>query len=246
MIFSNEIRARRLHALVAALALASFAAPASAQKDRADVLLSDRPAPRHDCRVMDTPRTLPAVAQLADSVGLAQGLATYASKYPLAGDRRMYAVYSIGFDAAGRIERLQPIDYLLPQGYEGDLNELVRSTVHGQRAGNPVSLRLRVEPAAQPVMRVGRSEQCPPQANMRFEVLATGALALQHPSPIRARATVDSTGHVVAMRITQPSGEQYIDAWVEEVLNQHVFTPGLIDGVPWLMEAEESFFIRGR
>jgi hypothetical protein len=150
-------RARRLHALAAALALVAVATPAAAQKNRADVLLSDRPSPRPDCRVLDTPRHLPSVAELTDSTGLAQALAAYAAAHPISGEKKMFAVYSLGFNAQGQVERVQPIDYWLPQGYEADLTALVSAAVRPQRGGSPVNLRLRVEPAEQSVVRVGHS-----------------------------------------------------------------------------------------
>lgn len=143
----------------------------------------------------------------------------------------MFALYSVGFDRDGRLERLRAIDYFLPRGEENELEEIVRGALKTPQERD-LTVRIRVEPAAQPVVRVGRSERCPPDPNIQFTVIATAALVAQHPSPIRIRAVVDSAGHVVGTQMLSPSGDQQVDEWVESELGRHQFLPALIDGIP--------------
>lgn len=236
------LRGTALGALVCTLA---FAAPAHAQRARDPQLLSDKPAPREGCTVVKQPGTLPAVGALADSAALARSLARFALDNPIR-DGKMTALYSVAFAADGSVERVVPIDYWLPQGEEPQFTALVRQSIRPQRAGNPWSVRLRVEPAAQTVFRVGRSELCHPRSTTRFELTAPALSSLQAPPLMRMRALVGTQGEIRTLQIVRSSGEAELDRWVHDSLLSRRFQPGLIDGVPVMMERDEDVRLRFR
>lgn len=216
---------RSLAALSAA-ALLALAAPAAAQGDRAAKLLTDRPAPRRECRINDRPSPLPSISQLADSATLAAGVAQYAAEYPVRG--RMHAVYSVTFDKDGALERLLPVDYLLPVDREESLRAIVRGALKPQARGG-YSLRLRVEHEGTPSFRVGYSETCPPALETRFELAAPAMEQRVSLRPIRLELFVDTEGHVGDIRVASSSGNDDIDRWVAENVSRWRFGPGLVD-----------------
>lgn len=237
-----SLRGTALGALVCALA---FAAPVDAQRARDPQLLTDKPSPREGCTTVRQPGALPAVAALADSAALAQSMAAFARDNPI-GDGKMTALYSIAFAADGSVERVVPIDYWLPQGEEPQVTAMVRQSVRAQRAGTPWSVRLRIDPAAETVFRVGRSEVCQPRSTTRFELTAPALSGLQAPPLMRVRATVGTQGEIRALQIVRSSGEAELDRWVHDSLLERRFQPGLLDGVPVIMERIEDVRLRFR
>ncbi len=237
-----SLRGMALGALVCALA---FAAPANAQRARDPQLLSDKPAPRDGCVTVKQPGTLPSADMLVDSAALAQSMAKFAHDFPIR-DGKLTALYSVAFAADGSVERVAPIDYWLPQGEEPQLTAMVRQSIRPQRAGARWSVRLRVEPAAQTVFRVGRSEVCHPRSTTRFELTAPALSGLQAPSPIRVRATVGTHGEIRNLQIVRSSGEAELDRWVHDSLLSRSFEPGLVDGVPVMMEHDQDVRLRFR
>ena len=238
------VRRPVLAAVLAALAAALSATTAAAQNGRADQLLSDRPPTRRTCTIATTPRALPALAQLADSAALAAAVADYARKYPISGDRPMFALYSIAFGEHGAVERVKVIDYLLPREREEELAGIVRQALRPQQA--PFSVRLRMEPGAAQVFRVGRSERCPPESNLRFELTAPATAPTGTPPSITARTVVGPDGRVRGLQLLRRTGDVELDRWVEDNLARRTYQPGLIDGVPVVMENEETVRIRAR
>jgi TonB family protein len=237
-----SLRGTALGALVCAVA---FAAPADAQRARDPQLLTDKPAPREGCTTVRQPGTLPSVAVLADSAALAQSMAKFAQEHPIR-DGKMTALYSVAFAADGSVERVMPIDYWLPQGEEPQVTALLRNSIRAQRAGSPWSVRLRIDPAAETVFRVGRSEVCQPRSTTRFE-LSTAALDQQQaPPPMRVRVIVGTQGEIRSLEIVRSSGERELDRWVHDSLLSRRFQPGLIDGVPVTMERDEDVRLRYR
>ncbi len=232
-------------AALLACALALAAVPAHAQRSRDPQLLSDRPAPRDGCALSRNPGTLPALSTLADSAALARTLAEYAQRYPVR-DGKLYAVYSVAFGQDGRVERLEPIDYWLPQGHDAELASRVRETLRAQRPANPWSLRLRVEPASEPAIRVGRSEVCQPRSTTRFELTYPALQPGTPPAPMRVRVDVSKEGRIHSIDLLRGSGDSELDRWVERTLLTRSFQPGLVDGVPVQMDREEEVRIRYR
>lgn len=240
-----KFRARALRALVLASALAGAATSADAQRDRASVLLSDKPAPRDGCRIVPQPGRLPSIAQLADSAALATALAKFAADHPVR-DGKVFALYSVAFASDGSVERVAPVEYWLPQGEEPNLTSLVRSSLTRQRPGRPWSVRVRVEPAAETVFRVGRSEVCPPRSTTRFDLTAPVLAQQQAPPAIRVNLQVSHEGRIRSLTLLRGTGDAELDRWVHDNLLQRSFTPGLLDGIATAMEHQEDVRIRAR
>ena len=222
------------------------AQPANAQRARDPLLLSDKPAPREGCAVSRLPNPLPAVAALADSAALKQAVDAFAQKYPIR-EGKMFAVYSVAFGADGRVARVAPIDWFLPLEREQELTALVRQSVRAQREGQPWSVRLRVEPGAEPALRVGRSEVCPARSTTRFHLL-TQAMdpTASPPLPLRVRVSVTENGQIAAINLLRSSGNNELDRWVEQSLIGRRFNPEIVDGVAVPVEREEEVRIRYR
>lgn len=237
-----SLRGTALGALVCALA---FAAPAHAQRARDPQLLSDRPAPRDGCTVVKQPGTLPSADMLLDSASLARSLATFAEEHPIR-DGKQTALYSVAFAADGSVERLKAIEYFLPQGGEPEVTAMVRQSLRAQRTGAPWSVRLRVEPGSPTVFRVGRSEVCQPRSRTRFELNAPVLAQVQTPAPMRVRVVVGTGGEIRSLMVTRSSGENELDRWVHDTLLRYNFEPGLVDGVPVVMERDEDVRLRYR
>ena len=240
---SSPHAVRAVAALTAAVLLA-FPAAGHAQS-RAEQLLSDRPAPRDGCTIAREPRQLPTLAQLADSAALATAVSEFATRYPLR-DRAIFGLYSIAFNGEGAVERIKDLDYMMPQGRADEFESLLRQHLRAQRPGKSFSVRVRVEPAGNPVFRVGRSEVCEPLANTRFEVAAPSLEGGRRPTPIRVRALVDEDGNVGDVQIVRGSGSDELDRWVQDTLRRRRFQPGLVDGVRVPMNYEETVQFRSR
>jgi hypothetical protein len=236
----------QLRSILAASLLASALLPAAAraQNSRASQLLSDRPPTRESCVINSQPRSLPSVVQLADSAALAAGVAEYARQYPISGDQPMFALYSIGFGDHGAVERVKAIEYFLPREKEAELTGLVRASLRQQNG--PVNVRLRIEPGAAATFRVGRSERCPPQSNMRFNLTAPALAPTGSPPNIVMRTLVGPDGGVLGQQMLRRTGSAELDMWVENALARRNYQPGLIDGTPVQMEVEETVRIRAR
>jgi hypothetical protein len=190
------------------------------------------------------PRRLPSVAQLADSATLASDVAEYARQYPITGDQPMFALYSIGFDEHGVVERVKAIDYLLPREKETELTDRLRASL--RRQDGPLNVRLRIEPGAAVPLRVGRSERCPPEANMRFNLVSSVLTPTGTPPNIVLRTVVAPDGSVLGQQMLRRTGSTELDTWVENALARRHYAPGLIDGTPVQMEIEETVRIRAR
>ena len=239
---------RALCGLVLASALAGafpFAQAAHAQRDRATVLLSDKPAPRDGCRIVPQPGRLPSFAQLADSVSLASALAKFAADHPVR-DGKVFALYSVAFAGDGSVERVAPLDYWLPQGEEPALNAMIRASLARQQPGGPWSVRIRVEPGAEPVFRVGRSEMCSPRLTSRFELTAPALALQQAPPAIRVNLVVSNEGIIRSLTLVRSTGEAELDRWVHDTILGRSLQPGLLDGVAVEMKHQEDVRIKAR
>jgi TonB family protein len=235
-----------LAALGAALGAGCSTPARSALSVDRSVLLIDRPAPRENCRIAHTPHPLPSLAQLADSAQLAAALSRFARQNPIR-EGRMHALYSVAFDADGRLAHLKSLDYWLPQGKDAEVGQLVRQHLRRPASG-PWSVRLRVEAGGdgEPAFRVGRSEYCPPMSRTRFKLQAPTAVQLQKPQPVRLRLLVSAEGRVRSSEILSSSGDTELDRWVRETLERQEFSPALLDGVPVEREHEERVEIQAR
>jgi TonB family protein len=191
-------------------------------------------------------RPLPSVGVLAESAALKQAVDAFAQKYPLR-EGKMFAVYTVAFGAHGQVARVSAVDWFLPREREQELTGLVRQPVRAQPAGQPWSVRLRVEPGAEPALRVGRFEVCTARSTSRFELLTQAMEAsTTAPLPVRVRVAVRVSGEITAIQILRSSGDRQLDRWVEQSLLRRRYRPELIDGVAVPVEREEEMRIRYR
>lgn len=228
---------------LAALALACTAASGAAQS-REEQLLTTQPAPRRGCSIAHDPNPLPSLDQLADSAQLVQRISAFAQQFPINGT--MFGVYSIAFDANGAVERVHPVDYMLPQGRADEFAGLIRGALRPQRRGAPWSVRLRLEPGGARPYRIGRSEVCRPELRQRFSVQVPANYPIASPPPMRVRVTVGDDSHVRSLQILHGSGDRDVDQWVEDNLVRYPWASGLVDGAPVIADLELSLPIRTR
>jgi hypothetical protein len=170
-------------------------------------------------------------------------VSAFAEQYPIRGDS-MFALYSVAFDGNGAVERMQTLEYLLPQGRAEEFAALVRGALKPQRSGRPWSVRLKVTPTATPKFRVGRSEVCAPEMLVRFTVMAPANYPLTSPPPMRVRVQIGEDGRVRSFQMLHGSGAPDLDQWVESHLLNGRYAAGLVDGVPVIAELEMSLPIR--
>ncbi|HEV2148071.1 MAG TPA: energy transducer TonB [Longimicrobiaceae bacterium] len=151
----------------------------------------------------------------------------------------------MAFDANGRISRLHPIDYWLPQGQVDAFTSLLRQHLR-PRVSGPGTVRLLLQPGGTAAYQIGYSERCPPESGTRFSLIAPAATQLQKAQPVRVRMHVDAQGRVQGTQVLTGSGDTEVDRWVAQTLQQREFSPGLIDGVAVAMDHEETVTVRVR
>ncbi|HYJ80184.1 MAG TPA: TonB family protein [Longimicrobiaceae bacterium] len=241
------MRKLRPGALCGVLLLAAIghAADAGAQGDRETRLLSSRPAPRRSCNIVPAPRPLPALAELADSVQLATDVAAFARQWSIGAEDSTTVLFSLAYGEGGRLERIAPIEYRLPQGQAEAFTELVRRSLRLQSRGG-WSVRLRIRVGTAPAFRTGNSERCPPEGRFRLRLNTPAYASQQRPQPVRLRAWITPEGTVGIIDILGSSGNRDLDQLVRDALARHRFAPGLLDGVPVAMEHEQTVPIQAR
>ncbi|HEU4454333.1 MAG TPA: energy transducer TonB [Longimicrobium sp.] len=222
------------------LALALLAATpdgAEAQTDRRSIFLSDRRAPRPDCRPSPRPGRLPALDVLADSAALTAGIDSLAMQYRQARDTS-FVLLSVSLDAReGAAERVREIEYFIPREMIEPLKALVSRTIRPQRAGG--YLRLRIHPGTRRVL-IGRSEVCEPRGPDRMSVQPLAGHDLSQVSQMSFRVLVDPDGRPRSVSPSRGSGNRAVDAYVVRWLQQSRFAPGLVDGVATEMQYEQD------
>lgn len=243
-IHAPALRSRVPRVLAAAALVLLSAGALQAQGDRAARLLSDRPAPRRDCRIAERPDPLPALGQIADSVALAAGVATYAQQNPAA-EGSPFSLYSILFAVDGTVERVAPIESTVPEAQAEALHALVRQSIRRQSVGG-FSVRLRVEPGAAQPLRVGASETCPPTTNTFLGLDTNFGTRTFNLRPVRVQAAIAADGAVKGVELLNTSGNDEVDRWVEHSVARWKFTPALVDGIATAVTHIEQVRIRTR
>ncbi|HEX8272251.1 MAG TPA: TonB family protein [Longimicrobiaceae bacterium] len=248
-----HIRTSFRAAMPAALALLAACAgaaggsgsPAAPGLSREAVYLSPRPAPRENCGQAPVPMRLPALSELADSAALTAAIAAYAAQHRFDARRdSTYTLFSVAFGREGRVERVRGIEWWMPEGTVDPLAAIVSRHLKPQPGGG--SVRLRVRPDAQPIIRVGRSQVCRPGSAMSFRLVAPQLDPLSKPQPILLRIRVSTDGRVVGAQVLRSSGEEELDRWVRSNVERYQYAPGLVDGVPVEMEYQQTVQIAAR
>lgn len=234
----------RLLALAAALLALPGCSTLAGNASTPAALLSDAPTTsgRH-CRASPEPAELPAAAALVDSAALS---AAAAEVWRAAGAPRGHALFTMGYNRDGLNVRRDLLEHRLPPELADSLQKLVfahRRTVAA--AGREWGVRLRVDLAEQPVLRVGRSELCAAQPRDRRvagyggttfgdvrEREATPGLQLQGSGTVWVRVALDAGGNVTEARLERTLAR---GAWEWRVLNYVraiSFVPATEDGRP--------------
>ena len=113
-------------------------------------------------------------------------------------------------------------------------------------AGPPETgtVRLRLILGETPAARIEQSQVCPAEIRGRFQ-LRTGTPQQRRTQPtLRVRARVAADGSILSAQILRSSGDMEIDQWVQSALSAGSAVPGLVDGIPTLMDAEQEIRVR--
>jgi len=231
---------------VTLLLLTAACASSTATLDRSSIYLSAAPAPQgRVCHAAPNPPTLPGADAVIDSGIVVRGVK------PGAGEPSGYDLFSLQFDNQGHIVAFHTIESTLPAERKAAIEQLTLNRVRVQSPGEPWSIRLKVTSDTTPRLQVGRSELCPAvlQGDLDLSSNANsavggsssrgrgrGAPAASSSSPQTAMphfsALVDTTGHLLDLKLTQSSGQTDIDQRAENGLRDRGFRPTLLDGVP--------------
>ncbi len=230
-------RAAGVLALALAL-LGAAAAPgeASAQRDRRATYLSDREAPRGDCRQSPRPGRLPTLDALADSAALMAGIETLAMEYRTTQDTT-FVLLSVWLTDEGTVDRVQEIDYYVAREMIEPLKALVSRTLRPQRGGG--YLRLRIHPGTRRVL-VGRSEVCLPRGPDRVNVRRPEISGRDIYQAFRARIIVNPDGRALSVTPARSTGDESINVFIIRMLQSSSYTPGLVDGIATQMQYDQD------
>lgn len=245
---------RSLVLAAALLVLPACSARAGGAPTRA-ALLSDAPSsPGRPCRASPEPAHLPSVASLVDSAALSTAAA---QAWRAAGAPRGHALFAMAYDRDGLNVRRDLLEHRLPQQLADSLQKLVfahrRTTAAAERDWG---VRLRLDLAAQPVMRVGRRELCAAQPRDRRvagpfggaslgdvrDREATPGLPLPGNGTVWVRVALDAGGNVTEARLERSLAR---GAWEWRVLSYVraiSFIPATEDG--WPVPSQLTFPLR--
>ena len=246
---------RLLAALAALLALPACSSFSGVPASRAALLSEALSPPGRPCRVSRDPADLPGAAALVDSAALVEAAA---QAWRAAGAPRGHVLLAMGYDRDGMNIRRDVIEHRLPPELADTLQQLVfahRRQV--PRAERDWGVRLRMDLAEQPVLRVGRRELC--QAHPRDPGVAGfgpgaafGDVRERAPSPgvqpvsgngiVWVRVALDAGGNVTEARLERTFAR---GAWERRVLTYVrgiTFVPATEDGYP--VPAQLTFPLR--
>jgi hypothetical protein len=196
-------RARRIAVLAAALL--SSAACASRSGTLAS-LLSDRPHRDTRCRVSDVPQVLPSAAQVVDSADLGPEVE---GAWRAAGSPAGYVLLSLRFGRDGLNVRRAVLETTVARPLADSVQKLVFANRRSVRpASQEWGVRMRIDMAEQPTMRVGRWEMCLPEPRDRYQLDAFQQwdvrTEMPAPDPMGlawVRVRLDPLGNVTDARI---------------------------------------------
>ncbi|HEU0012222.1 MAG TPA: hypothetical protein VFQ45_00990 [Longimicrobium sp.] len=240
---TRKLRTRRLPALLLLAGAAGCgAAMGGGPRPMRAELLTDRPVPpdrRIECTVMREPEALPAPDALVDAAALrADAAALWAAR----GQPPGYVLFAIRHDPDGVNVRREVIEHTVTDALADSLQELVfahrRVTAPAEREWG---VRLRVDLGAQPTLRVGRSELCPPyreedrwiaqpSRDMPFFSSAAARDPFDVDDMVRVRVVVDARGRVMDAQIER--GMVRADASLLYGIRNMLFFPAEQDGHP--------------
>ncbi len=216
----------------AAQSLASDSATASAPV----LSLSEWRAPSGQrCVVRPEPTPLPAFGALFDSVAVA----AVASEFPARGA----ALYSVAIDSLGILSELRLIESTLP---EEEAVALQDTLIHFAKSGGSearevrpevrnIHVRVRLDTGGTPGMRVGYSEECPPEMRDRRHLerlLAEANARARRSGQVELWIFIGEDGRVRQARVVGSSGDTFLDGIAVGLVSQIEFSPALLDRKP--------------
>jgi TonB family protein len=222
-------------------------------------LLSDAPiSAGRPCHVSPAPAELPAAAALVDSAALS---AAAAELWRAAGAPRGHVLLAMGYDRDGMNVRRDLLEHRLPQALADTLQKLVFAH---RRDADPTDrewgVRLRMDLAEQPVLRVGRREVC--AAHPRDTRIASGAFtggtfgdvrereamtgllptSAGAPGTVWVRVALDAGGNVTEARLERTLVRGTWERRVISYVRAISFVPATEDG--WPVPAQITFPLR--
>lgn len=193
-----------------------------------------------ECRVAPTPLQLPAAEVLVDAAALREAAtAAWAAHGRPAG----HVLFSLRFDRGGTNVRRAVLEHSLPEALADSLQQLVFAH---RRALEPAEaewgVRLRMDLGAEPLLRVGRWEVCPPRPRDQRLALASSRGPAgwdvrtdgnQPPdAAIWLRVSLDADGTVTDARVERGRALG-VSGWrVLNAVRSIPFIPALEDGYP--------------
>lgn len=204
-------------------------------------LLADDPAhTAAECRVAPTPLHLPAAEALVDAAALREATtAVWAAHGRPAG----HVLFSLRFDRGGTNVRRAVLEHSLPEALADSLQQLVFAH---RRALEPAEaewgVRLRMDLGAEPLLRVGRWEVCPPRPrDQRLALMSSRGPAgwdvrtegnVPPDARIWLRVSLNAEGTVTDARVERGS-TMGVSGWrVLNAVRGIPFVPALEDGYP--------------
>ncbi|HET7584409.1 MAG TPA: energy transducer TonB [Gemmatimonadaceae bacterium] len=231
--------------LLAMVSLAACATGGGGGRSRAALLLSDAPPPRPDCHVEPGPSPLPPISAIADSAGLFYGLTRLGNETGAVRQDTAYLLLSVRYDRDRRVSTVFRISSYLPEGAEAKVLGEVRRHL-GAGPANTESLRLRIAFTRPMMVRVGRSERCPPPIGARIGSTRNSAGDGDvHIVPPKFHVVVLDNGQLGAVTVLRGSGDDEFDRALIDALRQSARSPGTIDGKPATMEFDMSVPVAG-
>jgi TonB family protein len=238
----------RLFSLAALLlALSGCSALTGGAPPRASLLSEAPTAPGRPCRVAAEPDELPSVAALVDSAALS---AAAVELWRAAGAPRGHALFAMGYDADGLNVRRDLLEHRLPQALADTLQKLVfahRRPVDA--ADQEWGVRLRMDLAEQPVLRVGRRELCAaiPRdsrvagygpfsgatfGDVREREASTAMMPVTGNGTVWVRVALDASGNVTDARLERTFARGGWERRVLTYVRAISFVPATEDGFP--------------
>jgi len=201
---------------------------------RQALLLTDRAvAPGRHCQIVAGEAPLPDIASVLDTAGMPE----YFRQAGITASSG-YALFSLRFDSTGKPVRARLIEATIADSLAMPLQQAVASALLERVPAPPLAARLRIDFAAAPSYRLGKSEYCNPvlvgtrggSAGTSIG-RATGGVGLTTVNRLKYEVEISSTGEVTGVRFLSPPSIQTEDAMRRAIMEQH-WLPALDDGLP--------------
>lgn len=234
-----DVRRRSPGLAIVAIVAAACAGGAAPRTDVTPLLTAHEQP--DSCAPSPVPATLPRLAAIGDSVGLAHAFALAAPKVAARG-----AVFGVWFGPAGRVERAIVLRPMYDTSSRRPADSVLVADLRGDSTGVAWPVRLRMTAGPVPTFEIDRSRFCPPvplpgpptSAGVVTERPITSAQELmdaqeaEQAGPFALRLLVDATGSVAEVEWIRRSGNVTRDRMAFTDASRRRFEPATVDGVP--------------